>query len=224
MFASVLAPRVVNYPAGCGCFKAGVLPEKFRMKVYTLAPLEGAEWVTLHDSDPDQWEIFFALQGPVGGGWRTPRMSAIREFEDGTARQYSDCPWCLHNILIVRDRVLPALMPILQGYGEILPLRCDEPVSLFNATTIVDGLDEERSTVARFDSGEVLAIERHVFKPNAIGSVEIFKLPGRASNIYLRESVVRRIGALGLRGLAFDMVWADEAVASSDLRVEYGSA
>jgi hypothetical protein len=191
------------------------------MKIYTPAPLEGAEWVTLHDSDPDQWEMFFALSGPVGPGWRTPRMSFIRKLEDGAGPTYSDCPWCLHNVLIVRDRALRSLRPVLQGYGEILPLQCDEPVSLFNATTIVDGLDEDQSTIARFDSGEVLAIERHVFKPGAVGSVEIFKLPGRGSNIYLQETVVRQVGELGLVGLAFDMVWTDEIVAGSDLRVEY---
>jgi hypothetical protein len=191
------------------------------MRIYTPAPLEGAEWVTLHDPDPDQWEMFFALEGPVGPGWPVPRMSFILPIEDGAPRQYSDCPWCLHGMLVVRDRALRSLMPLLQTYGEILPLQCDEPISLFNATMIVDGLDEERSTIARFDSGEVLAIERHVFKPDAIGRVEIFRLPGRGSNIYLHESVVRHIGELGLVGLAFDMVWADETVASGDLRVEY---
>jgi hypothetical protein len=124
-------------------------------------------------------------------------------------------------MLVVRERAMRLLMPLLQAYGEILPLQSDEPISLFNATTIVAGLDEERSTIARFDSGEVLAIERHVFRPDAIGSVEIFRLPGRGSNIYLHQSVVRHIGALGLVGLAFDMVWTDETVASGDLRVEY---
>jgi hypothetical protein len=191
------------------------------MKIYTPAPLEGAEWVTLHDPDPDQWERLCVLQGPVAPGWRAPRMSFIRQLEDGTARKYSDCPWCLHTVIVIRDRALPSLRPLLQGHGEIVPVPCDEPISLFNATAIVDGLDEDRSTIARFDSGEVLAIERHVFKPDAIGNVEIFKLPGRASNIYLRDTVVRRVGELGLLGLAFDMVWTDETVAPSELRIEY---
>jgi hypothetical protein len=191
------------------------------MKIYTPAPLEGAEWITLHDADPEQWEMLVALQGPVGHGWQAPRMSFIRKLEDGAARQYSECPWCLHGVLIIRDRALGSLMPLLQRHGEILPLQCDEPVSLFNATTIVDALDQERSTITRFDNGEVLAIERHVFKPDAIGNVEIFRLPGRASSIYLRETVVRRVGELGLVGLAFELVWTDETVARSDLRIEY---
>jgi hypothetical protein len=60
-----------------------------------------------------------------------------------------------------------------------------------------------------------------VFKPDVIGNNEIFKLPGRASNIYLRETVVRRIGELGLRGLAFDLAWSDETVAPAESRIEY---
>lgn len=180
------------------------------MRIYTPAVVEGFEWITLQDSDPDQWEALFALSGPIGSAWQAPEMSFIRQDEDGRPRQYSDCPWCLHCLLIVRDRALSALRPLLEKYGEILPLRCKEPVSLFNATVILDALDEERSAIARFDNGDLMAIERHAFKPEIIGDTEVFKLPGRASNIYLRDTVVRRIGELGLQGLAFDMVWSDE--------------
>lgn len=191
------------------------------MRIYTPAPLEGFEWITLQDSDPDGWETLYALCGPAGSAWRVPRMSFLRQQEDGRPRQYSDCPWCLHTALIVRDRALSVLRPVLESYGEILPLKCEEPVSLFNATNIIDALDEERSDIARFDDGGILAIERHMFRPDVIGNHEIFKLPGRASSIYLRETIVHRIGELGLRGLAFDMVWTDETVAPTELQIEY---
>ena len=191
------------------------------MRIYTPAVLDGMEWLTLLHDDPDQWETFYALCEPIGAAWRAPQMEFIRQHEDGQRRQYSDCPWCLHTLLIVRDEVLASLRPLLVPYGEILPLRCEEPVWLFNATTIIDALDEERSTIARFDDGGLLAIERHVFRRDMIGDIEVFKLPGRASSIYLRETVVRRVGELGLSGLAFDMVWSDEAVAPGELRIEY---
>jgi hypothetical protein len=191
------------------------------MKIYTPAVVEGGEWIGLGDSDPEHWEALFALYGPVGSEWRAPRMHFIREQEDGTARQYSDFPWCLHNVLVIRERALQSLQPMLAEYGELLPLLCEEPVSLFNVTNIVDALDEERSTIVRFDDGQVLAIEKHVFRPKLIAGAEIFRLPGRASNIYLHETLVRRIGELGLMGLAFEMVWADEMVPANELRIEY---
>jgi hypothetical protein len=191
------------------------------MRIYTPAPPEGGEWLTLQDSDPDQWEALSVLSGPVGSAWQAPQMSFIRQQEDGSPRRYSDCPWCLHSMLIVRDRALASLRPVLERYGEILPLRCDEPVSLFNATTILDALDEERSAIVRFDDGDLLAIERHVFRPDVIGNSEIFKLPVRASSIYLQEPVVRRIGELGLVGLAFDLVWTDEPLAPGETQIEY---
>jgi hypothetical protein len=189
------------------------------MRIYIPAVVEGAEWISLRD--PDQWETFYALCGPVGSDWQAPQMQFIEEQEDLTARQYSDFPWCLHTVLVVRDRALPLLRPMLEQYGEVLPLLCEDPVWLFNATKIIDALDEERSTIARFTDGAVLAIEKHAFHSDAIGDAEIFRLPGRASNIYVRETVVRRIGELGLAGTAFDLVWADEDVPPGEQRIEY---
>ena len=189
------------------------------MLIYTPAPLEGFEWITLQEQDPEQWETLSALSGPAGAAWRPLRMSFIREAED--PRRPSDLPWCLHNVLVIREQALARLRPLFAPYGELLALICDEPVSLFNATRIIDALDEERASIARFDDGSILAIERHAFRPDAIGDAEIFRLPDRASNIYLRESAVRKIGALGLRGAAFDLVWAGAAVPPGEERIEY---
>jgi hypothetical protein len=191
------------------------------MRIYIPAVLEGIEWITLRDSDPDRWETFFALCGPAGSGWHAPQMRFIRERDDGAGRKYSDCPWCLHNVLVVRDRALPLLRPLLERYGEILPLASDEPVSLFNVTTILDALDEERSRIARFSDGGILAIEQHAFRADVIGDAEMFRLPGRASSIYMRETAVRRIGELKLAGVAFDLVWADETVPPGERRIEH---
>src|SRR5688572_27757952 len=106
------------------------------MRIYVPAVVQGAEWITLRDSDPDQWEALFALLGPVGHGWQAPRMRFIREQEDSTPAHYSDFPWCLHNVLIIRDKALQPLRPVLEKYGELLPLPCEEALFLFNVTNI----------------------------------------------------------------------------------------
>jgi len=194
------------------------------MRIYRPAVVEGAEWITLQQSDPDVWESLFSLSGPAGTRWHSPSMSFIRASEDGAGRNYSDFPWLLHNVLVLRERIMAGLRPTLMEYGEFLPLTCEEPVWLYNVTSIVDALDEERSTIVRFDDGGILNIERHVFKPDAIGELQIFSLPRRASDIYLREPVVKRIGELGCVGVAFDLVWSDEPVPPDAMRIEYAAA
>jgi hypothetical protein len=41
----------------------------------------------------------------------------------------------------------------------------------------------------------------------------------KCANIYLQETIVRRIGELRLKGVAFDMVWSDEPAGQD--RIEY---
>ncbi|WP_246671837.1 hypothetical protein [Mesorhizobium sp. B2-3-10] len=69
-----------------------------------------------------------------------------------------------------------------------------------------------------------MMIENLVLRPEAIGGAEIFKLPERPdgvrlSDIYLQETIVRQIGELGFKGIAFELVWNDEAVGRD--RIEY---
>jgi hypothetical protein len=115
------------------------------------------------------------------------------------------------------------LRPILEHAGEFLPLQSDEDVSLFNVTTVVDALDEGRSEIARFDDGSIMCIDRHVLGPDAIGDVELFRLPEhvtRMSGIYMRETMVHGIAGLGLEGIGFELVWSDEPVSEEEAWIE----
>jgi hypothetical protein len=194
------------------------------MKIYVLNVAEGQEWVL--PIQADDYQQFASLCGQKQTRWHPPRLEILREHDDGTLRQYSDFPWLGEHVLILRARALKLLRPTLEPYGEFLPLRSDEPVSLFNVTTVIDALDEEHSKIVRFDDGGIMVIESLVLRPDAIGGAEIFKLPERAdgvriSDIYLQETIVRRIGELGLKGIAFNMVWSDEPVGQG--RIEYPS-
>jgi len=195
------------------------------MRIYVPEVVEGQEWILCRYAD--DYDLFNQLGGRQQSGWDPPQMYFLREKEDGAGRRYSDFPWHGEHVLILRSRALELLRPDLEPYGEFLPLRADETVSLFNVTTVVDALDEERSQIVRFDDGGVLTIEKHVFRPDAIGDAQIFKLPERhdgvrVSSIYLQETIVRRIGELGLKGVAFDMVWSDEDIrAGEETSVEY---
>lgn len=192
------------------------------MKIYVLSVVEGQEWVLARQAD--DYQLFSTLCGRKQTRWHPPGMEILREHDDGMLRQYSDFPWLGEHVLILRARALKLLRPTLEPYGEFLPLRADEPISLFNVTTVIDALDEERSKIVRFDDGGIMVIESLVLRADAIGGTEIFKLPERAdgvrlSDIYLQETIVRRIGELGLKGIAFNLAWSDQPVGQG--RIEY---
>ena len=195
------------------------------MKLYTPIVLEGQEWVVPRQEDNLEW--LWALHGNQQlAAWHPPRVDFLRARENGFPLEYSDFPWLTGGVLILRARALQVLGPTLGDYGEVLPLVCDEPVSLLNVTTLIDALDNEASRVACFDDGSILEVEKYVFRPEAIGEAQLFRLPAdvlRQSPIYLQEPLVRRIGESGLSGVAFDLVWMDETAPMENTRIEYSS-
>lgn len=104
---------------------------------------------------------------------------------------------------------MDALAPVLTQYGQLLPLT-GETVWLFNVTTVLDALDKEKSHIVYFDDGDILDIERHVFKKDVIGTAEVFKLPRRASAVYVTGSFVDKVRDAGLRDVAFVPVCVSE--------------
>ncbi len=122
----------------------------------------------------------------------------------------ADSPWHGHYCLIFRTRALDALSEILLAHGELLPLECrGEDLVLFNATRVLDALDEQASDIARFPDGRIMLIERHVLLPDIVSGVDIFRLArDRTHSIYVSARFVDRFQAAGLRGLVFEKVWS----------------
>lgn len=117
------------------------------------------------------------LRGQRQLHWIPIGMDLLTENDDGTPRGYSDFPWYGSHVLILRSDAANGLREIMRPYGEFLPLKGGDGLELFNATTVLDALDEDRSEIIRFDDGDVLTIERYVFRQEAIGNCLIFKLP-----------------------------------------------
>lgn len=186
---------------------------KDSMKIYVPDVPAGHEWILPRQMDDH--EILGRLSGPAKSWWRPLRMEILRHDERGNPRVSSDFPWYGEHVLMLKPRAVSLLRPLLEEAGEFLPLRSDEEVSVFNVTTFVDALDKEQSVIARFDDGGILQIEKHVFRPEAIGDAKIFRLPEHivhGSSIYIQETLVHRIAELGLEGIAFKLVWSHEAV------------
>jgi len=168
--------------------------------IHQFAVSEGQEWVL--PVDDDYYEAFFGLDGRSLEGWEPPVM---RRVEEG-ARLYSDFPWLGEHAPLLRQPAVETLAAALRPYGELVALR-GEKVWLLNVTNVIDALDEAHSQIVRFDGGDILAIERYAFDAAKIGAAEVFKLPMRASPVFVNNVFVERVRKAGLRNVSFEPVW-----------------
>jgi hypothetical protein len=121
----------------------------------------------------------------------------------------SDSPWLGAHALILRSPSVRVLEPLLLEYGELLPLACKEAdLAIFNATRVVDALDEGSSSLSRFSGGRIMRATRYALVAEAIAGVEIFRIPNlRVSPTFLSERIVQTWHSAGLRGLEFRRIW-----------------
>ena len=179
-------------------------------RIYVPAVQEGYEWVL--PVDEADHEVFRGLDGtPWRAGWRPVPVYRLRTTRTSAPRAESDLPWLASHLLVLREKAVAALGDVLADYGKLLPLSCpDAELWVFNALRLVDALDEEQSTLVRFTGGRIADIQRHVFHPDRVAGVEIFRLPQMPRGwLYLSGDVVDRVQSAGLRGAGFDLVWAD---------------
>jgi len=179
------------------------------MTVYTIEPREDSE--LCHPRDPGDFErIIQEINGlRRADNWNPIEMRLIRR-DEGRDLLEADSPWLGSHALVFGPRVVERLGELLVGYGELLPLHCDDrELVIFNVTKVVDGLDESASQIVRFASGRIMDIERYAFLPNVVRGIEVFKLPGiRASPTFVGQEFVKAWKSVGLRGLDFTQVWA----------------
>lgn len=131
------------------------------MTIYKFAVFEDQELILPVD-DAD-FEAFFAMDGRAIEDWAPPVMRMVAAEQAAEEPSYSDFPWLGEHASILKKPAVDALAPVLAQYGQLLPLR-GENVWLFNVTTVLDALDREKSSIVYFDDGDILDIERYVFK------------------------------------------------------------
>ena len=177
--------------------------------IYTPLGLDGYE--LCHPVRQDDFEtINVELNGaPRQSSWKPISMRLIRE-DEGQKLAMSDSPWLGAHALIFRANAVEALGPMLREGGELLPLACAEAdVAVYNATRVIDALDEAASSVLRFGGGRIMMIQRHVFRAELINEVDVFKIPNlRVSPTFVSHRFVERWKASELKGLEFRQVWA----------------
>jgi len=80
---------------------------------------------------------------------------------------------------------------------------------MYNPTRVIDALDEDASSVLRFSGGRIMRINRHVFRPEVVKGIDVFKIPNlRVSPTYVSQRFGDLWNSADLKGLEFKQVWA----------------
>jgi len=166
----------------------------------------GQDHVELCHTSRDDLDVKLAglLDGsPRLATWRPVEFNLVRH--DGRRKLVSvDAPWYVSSLLIFKPKVIHAIGDYLKDYGEFLPLICeDAKIVMYNPTRVIDALDEQKSTITRFDDGRIMMIDKHVFHADKIADVDVFKLPMRASATYVSQRFADIWASHGLTGLDF---------------------
>lgn len=130
---------------------------------------------------------------------------------DGRQRPLPDfTDFGLRPIPTFSEHAVDRLGSLLRPHGEFVAIEMDEPVRYFafNATTIVEVLDEEKSQIARFaSSGRIWKVERHVLRRPTVALPPIFKIPQtRVGQTYVSEELSDAVHRHRLSGFRFDLL------------------
>lgn len=181
------------------------------MRIYRPWVPDGFEWVfPLQKSD---WKALWSFDvAQLGVSWQ-PVKVRLGSPREGEACRSAMMPWMGGHVLVLREEATLLVGHALSQWGDLLPLECDQAnLFVFRARHFVAGLDERRSEVTRFEDGRIMMINKHVFDPQAIAGLEIFKLSTMPrGSLYLTESMVLLIEAGRHEGTNFRLVWSDES-------------
>jgi hypothetical protein len=182
-------------------------PEEI-LRVYEPRVRPGMEWVLpVHDTDHEYlWHLGATSRR---ANWRPMPVAMLLVDDEGEPRAEADLPWLGGDVLVLRERAVSVLAPLLDLYGELLPLACAEAdLWLFNVLTVVDALDEDNSELVRFDNGDILHVERYQFRPNLVAGLAVFKVPQLLRGpLFVGDEFVGAVEAAGLRGPEFMQRW-----------------
>ena len=178
---------------------------KQSQSIYIPAPEDGYE--LCQPTDDENFEVVnIRINGTTQQRNWTPIAVRIIDSDNGKKLLHSDAPWLGSHALIFSTAAIAAISPLLDEYGELLPLKSNGGTfKLFNPTKILDALDEEASSTTRFSDGRIMRISKYVFNLDVTDGVDIFKIPNlRVSPTFVSQRFVDLWNSAGLHGLRFN--------------------
>lgn len=173
------------------------------MIVYLFQPHQAGHQLT-YGTDVTLRHLAGQPQAPT---WVPPEVELLSE-EGRTEYQSFDTVYLNGDFLVVKDTALPRVVAELTPSCELLPLRCaQEPLTLVNVLQVVDALDEDGSDIKRFaSSGRIMAVNRYVFRPQAVPSDGLFRVPQSPGRMFCTQ-VTADVLRDRLSGLDLQPVW-----------------
>ena len=180
------------------------------IKLYEPVPAEGYEWA-VPDRDAD-FDVLRQFDGTSRRACWSPIRVTLGAADDNSGSPLEgDFPWLGSHVLVMRERAIAAVGDLFNQHGELLPLECDEAALwLLNVCRSIDALDEEASEIVRFSSGRIMVVRKPVFRSDALGDADIFKVPQLLTGpIYFTDKAVDQMEAAQLTGLTFKLVFEE---------------
>lgn len=189
--------------------------------VWKLLPTDGDESVVIADPIPGQCDA--GIGGADSISELSTRVRLLQVDRYGRREREVDFPWWFAfggPVLALRPRAMAAIGDLLRGYGELIPLDCDEAdLTAFVCRRMIDALDLEHSAIDWFADGErIMWIDRYAFRPDRVQGQALFCLTQfpAGGGLFAGEEFKMAVEAAGLRGLAFNPVWSEEDAEEGD--------
>ena len=180
-------------------------------RVYEVIPAEGEfEWASLIGMDYDDYLSMFEDGHPLSKNWTPLKFERGHPTNDRKKPLRSDFPWSMGHPLVIREKAVTLLGPILERYAEVLPLEDTKGEAIFaiNVLNVIDALDREDSKIVYFlGSNRILDVEKYVFKKALVEGVDLFRLPGRSVGTLVSQNFVDAVRNAGLVGIDFKLLW-----------------
>lgn len=178
------------------------------MQIYRIGSSEEGDSVGLERED--DWDAILDLTSdPVADTW-TPLLATLYNEDSRGHRPLvgSRMPSLHLGMLVLRDAAIDTVGPLMEPFGELLPLSCaDARLALVHITRVLDALDENRSEIARVpETGSIITISRYAFSPNVINRGTAFVLPQWTGDSFFTDDLVRSIDSYEFGGTEFESV------------------
>ena len=170
-----------------------------------------ASFLFADEHESAKWGKGWFDGAPRGNSYPIPRAVRNREGDGPRSEVLPDFTQIgLRPIPTFSAHAIHCIGGMLAENGELASIRMDEGFEYFafNATNVVDVLDESNSELSLFRDGRVMSVDRHVFLMPASRLPIIFKIPQtRENTTYVTEDFVSLVGGNGLTGFEFKIVF-----------------